>query len=276
MTTVDSYIEYTKLLTGQYQPQLRYRGEAVMKGLQTYLPNESVIWIIWDKKDGLECCQVVKMAGFCSIPMVIDIVNLFEYSGIRQDVLFCSEVQSWLNLCHSEDDCGVVYYDSYYDRYPVCDHGRTLGEVRMTLRTLITAHLPFQKGDIVVLDGNLRQSNLMKNLLQSLGCRIFLDNIDDTSVKQDDSLCESAAHINLFIVGIDSTIIVPMPLDRDLAVYDVSTLYTASAQVPKMKILKSSSDFFGNIWLSTLCEDGSSNCCLHKAGEVNYSEIKFK
>lgn len=280
MIILDSYLDYKELLTDEYQPNLVYRGEDVIKSFLASLQDKMSAWIIWDNEKGLELCSAVKTEDAFVITKVIALTNFFQLCGVESYPIFKTEIQSWLNLCHYEDESGVIHYDSYYNRYPISDKSEeqqvSVGDLRDAVRRVVAESLPFEEGDTVILASRLSQSNLMKDALQRLGCDILCVKHNEMIDEKTAVSCVPLVYINLFEVNTQSMITVPMQNGQELAVYDVPTDKDAISIPSIMKLYKSYSDLFGNSWLSAMHADGSIDSRLYAEGKVDYCELNSK
>ena len=267
-------------MTDAYQPNVQYLGEDLIKRCFAYLQDEMSAWVIWDNEKGLELCNVVKTGNAVAITKILALTNFFQLCGVGLYSIFQNDVQPWLNLCHYEDENGEIHYDSYYDRYPISDrvevHRVSVGDLRNAVRSVVSEYLPFQEKDTVILANHLSQSNLMKDALQRAGCNILIVNSNEVIEGQTSISCAPPVYVNLFVVGSQSMITVPMEHGQEMAVYEVSTDQNAICEPPRQTLYTSYSDMLGNSWLSSTHADGNISSRLYNEGKVDYCELNSK
>ena len=270
----DSYIGYKNRLGNEYQPLLQYRGEYLAKMVFPHIADSDGCWLVWDNEYGLECCKIKKQLQGAAI---VNVVNVPHFSSVNEsfEAIFTQDASLlWLNLCYFKDKDGAVHYDGYYDRYPAGEFAGTevptIGEMRSILNDYIAKYLPFEQGDKIVVDGRLKEYNFIFALLQNNGFEPIMADGNDEECKYKP---ETNGKMRLYTVGADSTIIVPMPFDKDIMVYDEVTGDRTGEVARKQQLHCAKGDMLGNIWLRIENVDGSVTCSHHTESGIIYSEI---
>lgn len=218
MRVVDSYIDYQHLIQETNSIDLVYGGEFIASSISDKIGDDPIVHIIWNCKQGLECCKVINNHGKYSIQEVslckgLSIENVDLLSSLE-----CASFREWHNLCHYMNNDSEIYYDYYYDLFPAFDFpdkqeqekSLTIGELRKLVSGYLEDNLCFNENEIVVLVGELGENNLMHDLMRRIfGVKTFCSGSfgeDSTTWSRNYELIDAKSALSLYLPAISDQV----------------------------------------------------------------------